>query len=731
MKQKSLLFILCLTLFAGCRKDFDETTYPAPEGEGGSEVVEQEIRMKLDRETADAIDITRTRSGRILTGNISFDELCERYNVTGMERLFADNGCAERTRKAGLDLWYIIRFEGSAEQVAEDFGEIAGVNHVEIPRRITKVGGMSRKSGTPWRKLMALPKAAPSNYPFNDPLFGGQWPLYNDGTINANAQAGADINVLPAWEKTAGRSDVIVAVVDEGVEYTHPDLAGNMWSGIGKNFCDRDNDDITWGEGHGTHVAGTIAAVSNNGIGISGIAGGTGGGNGAKIMSCEIFHPTDGHYDANSNATADAIKYAADNGAVICQNSWGYAAGALSYDQWSSADRATKEAIDYFIRYAGMSPDGETQTGPMAGGVVIFAAGNENSGQPGYPAAYEPCISVAAVSCTYEAAWYTNYGPTVDICAPGGGDAADFSRPIHYNEGYNLSTLPTDLQNGMTFVYTNFRGEVETHTIDYVSETLGYGYMQGTSMACPHVSGVAALIVSQFGAPGFTNKQLKEKLFSTARDIDSYQGPIYNGRGTYAGKIGKLVDAGAALDSGEVPPVSDQPTITPATGQNDTFTLGASERKTLQYTLAGYMEWRLDDPSGKIAKSIDGDVVTLTIDASQYAAGSYTAELLAMNGTKTAKRTIAYTVSKGDNPTGISMDFYPNPCTDVLNILPNYSGESTIRIRNSMGTEVMNITLGLINEEPVKLDVSGLASGTYLVQVTYNGIQITRTIVKR
>lgn len=689
--------------------------------------------MKLDRETAEALNVIRTRSGRVLTGNISFDELCERYNVTGMERLFADNGCAERTRKAGLDLWYIIRFEGSAEQVAEDFGEIAGVNHVEIPRRITKVGGMSRKSGTPWRKLMALPKAAPSNYPFNDPLFGGQWPLYNDGTINANAQAGADINVLPAWEKTAGRSDVIVAVVDEGVEYTHPDLAGNMWSGIGKNFCDRDNDDITWGEGHGTHVAGTIAAVSNNGIGISGIAGGTGGGNGAKIMSCEIFHPTDGHYDANSNATADAIKYAADNGAVICQNSWGYAAGALSYDQWSSADRATKEAIDYFIRYAGMSPDGETQTGPMAGGVVIFAAGNEYSRLASYPAAYDACISVASISCTYEAAWYTNYGSTVDICAPGGGDEANFVNLISYDEGYNLSTIPTNLQNGDSFVYTYANGETETKTIDYVSSTVGYGYMMGTSMACPHVSGVAALIVSQFGAPGFTNEQLKEKLFSTARDIDSYQGTIYNSwdRGTYAGKIGKLVDAGAVLDSGEVPPVSDQPTITPAVGQSDTFSLAENAVKTLTYTLAHYTDWSLNDPTGKIAQSIDGNVVTLTIDASQYAAGSYTAELLAMNGTKTAKRTIAYTVSEGDNPTGISMDFYPNPCTDVLNILPNYSGESTIRIRNSMGTEVMNITLGLINEEPVKLDVSGLASGTYLVQVTYNGIQITRTIVKR
>lgn len=729
MKLKNLLFVFCLALLAGCQKDPDTESTPVRD----TDRVEGVIRMKLDRETAEALNVIRTRSGRVLTGNISFDELCERYNVTGMERLFADNGCAERTRKAGLDLWYIIRFEGSAEQVAEDFGEIAGVNHVEIPRRITKVGGMSRKSGTPWRKLMALPKAAPSNYPFNDPLFGGQWPLYNDGTINANAQAGADINVLPAWEKTAGRSDVIVAVVDEGVEYTHPDLAGNMWSGIGKNFCDRDNDDITWGEGHGTHVAGTIAAVSNNGIGISGIAGGTGGGNGAKIMSCEIFHPTDGHYDANSNATADAIKYAADNGAVICQNSWGYAAGALSYDQWSSADRATKEAIDYFIRYAGMSPDGETQTGPMAGGVVIFAAGNEYSRLASYPAAYDACISVASISCTYEAAWYTNYGSTVDICAPGGGDEANFVNLISYDEGYNLSTIPTNLQNGDSFVYTYANGETETKTIDYVSSTVGYGYMMGTSMACPHVSGVAALIVSQFGAPGFTNEQLKEKLFSTARDIDSYQGTIYNSwdRGTYAGKIGKLVDAGAVLDSGEVPPVSDQPTITPAVGQSDTFSLAENAVKTLTYTLAHYTDWSLNDPTGKIAQSIDGNVVTLTIDASQYAAGSYTAELLAMNGTKTAKRTIAYTVSEGDNPTGISMDFYPNPCTDVLNILPNYSGESTICIRNSMGTEVMNITLGLINEEPVKLDVSGLASGTYLVQVTYNGIQITRTIVKR
>ncbi|WP_283116623.1 S8 family serine peptidase [Alistipes putredinis] len=832
MKLKSLLFVLCLALLAGCQKDPDTESTPARD----TDRVEGVIRMKLDRETAEALNVTRTRSGRVLTGNISFDELCERYDVTGMERLFADNGCAERTRKAGLDLWYIIRFEGSAEQVAEDFGEIAGVNHVEIPRRITKVGGMSRKSGTPWRKLLALPKAAPSNYPFNDPLFAEQWPLYNDGSVYPEAVAGADINIIPAWTKTAGRSDVIVAVVDEGVEYTHPDLAGNMWSGIGKNFCDRDNDDITWGEGHGTHVAGTIAAVSNNGIGISGIAGGTGGGNGAKIMSCEIFHPTDGRYDANSNATADAIKYAADNGAVICQNSWGYEAGTMSLNQWINQDLAVKEAIDYFIRYAGMSPDGETQTGPMAGGIVLFAAGNEYSRLASYPAAYEPCISVAAISCAYEAAWYTNYGSTIDICAPGGGEAANFVNNIGYDEGYNLSTLPTNLKNGDRFTYTDYFGNKKTTTIDYVSTTVGYGYMHGTSMACPHVSGVAALIVSQFGAPGFTNEQLKEKLFSTARDIDSYQGQVYDGSGTYAGKIGKLVDAGAALDSGEVPPVSDQPTITPAAGQSDTFSLAEDAVKTLTYTLAHYTDWSLNDPTGKITKSIVGDVVTLTIDASQYTpgtytavlqavngsktanrtitytiesavpkpdaeptitpapgqsdtfslaenavktltytladytdwslndptgkitksiagnvvtltidaskyvAGSYTAELLAVNGTKTAKRTISYSVTRNNDPTpptpdpdptDVSMDFYPNPCTDVLNVLANRSGEGAIRIRNSVGAEVMNRKLVFANGKPAQLDVSGLAPGVYMLDMTYKDITITRTIVKR
>ena len=731
MKTRCLLpLLLCLALLAGCRKDFDETTYPAPEEE--SEVVEQEIRMKLDRETADAIDITRTRSGRVLTGNLSFDELCERYRIIEIKRLFDDNGCAERTRKAGLDLWYTIRFEGPADRIMKDFGEVPGVTHVETPLRIARIEGTeSTAQLSPAREVMFLSRAVPETYPFNDPLFAEQWPLYNDGSVYQEAVAGADINIIPAWTKTAGRNDVIVAVLDEGVQYDHPDLAANMWSGIGRNFCKIDNSAITWGKGHGTHVAGTIAAVNNNGVGICGIAGGTGNGDGVKIMTCQIFHPTNGRRDASSSDVAAAFKYAADNGAVICQNSWGYDAGTMSESQWVSQDQALKSAIDYFIRYAGMSPDGETQTGPMAGGVVIFAAGNNQSSLDGYPGAYEPCINVAAISCSYEAAYYSNYGPSVDICAPGGGRGANFAYRIDYDQGYNLSTLPTNLKNGDRFTYRDANSDQSTVTIDYVSTSVGYGYMQGTSMACPHVSGVAALIASRYGGPGFTNEHLKAKLLSTGRDIDRYQGPAYgNGSDTYAGKIGKLVDAGAALDSDDIRPEPIQPTITPAPGQSDTFSLAENAVKTLTYTLAHYTDWSLNDPTGKITKSIASDVVTLTIDASKYVAGSYTAELLAVNGTKTAKRTISYSVTRNDDPTNISMDFYPNPCTDILNILTNRSGEGAIRIRNSVGTVVTELNFSFADGVPVAIDVSRLVPGVYTLEATCFDSVISRTIVK-
>ena len=86
---------------------------------------------------------------------------------------------------------------------------------------------------------------------------------------------------------------------------------------------------------------------------------------------------------------------------------------------------------------------------------------------------------MASISCTYEAAWYTNYGSTVDICAPAAAMRPNFVNLISYDEGYNLSTIPTNLQNGDSFVYTYANGETETKTIDYVSSTVGYGLHDG------------------------------------------------------------------------------------------------------------------------------------------------------------------------------------------------------------------------------------------------------------
>lgn len=813
MKVRYLLLILTLMLATGCQQDLDETSPPSSEGDAGTEIVDQEIRMKLDRETADAINITRTRSGKVVTGNISFDELCERYDVTGMERVFEDNGCAVRTRKAGLDLWYTVSFRGDAKQIAADFEKVPGVTCVETPLRIKMIDPQPTKGGI-MSVVPTLPKAMPANYPFNDPLFVDQWPLYNDGTVNTYARAGADVNVLQAWERTAGSNDIIVAVVDEGVQYDHPDLAANMWSGIGRNFCKTaDLDQITWGRGHGTHVAGTIAAVSNNGIGISGVAGGTGNGDGVKIMSCQIFHPTAARLDASSTQTAEAIKYAADNGAVICQNSWGYSSGTFTESGWIAADGATKAAIDYFIQYAGMSPDGETQTGPMAGGVVIFAAGNDASGKPGFPGAYAPCVNVAAISCTYDAAWYTNFGSSIDINAPGGGGWSSMTS-INIAKGYNLSTIPTNLQNGDIFQYMNSSGKIENEKIDYVSTTPGYGYMQGTSMACPHVSGVAALIVSQFGGPGFTADQLKEILLSTTRNVDAYQGKIYDGVGTYAGQIGNLVDAGAAVYYGSETPTR-RPVITPAPDQETSFTLTDNETKILKFTLSDYTDWQLKDKSELIETQVSGNEITLTIDAAKYAAGSYTATLEAVNGDlwqsytfsfKIAKNspiitpgagqsdnfsvmigeveTLTYTLSNYDDwsltdPSGniktefannkvtltivaakykpgtytaelratkdqlatpyhftyeiipFQISLYPNPCVDVLNVMTPAAGDASIRIRNSVGTDMLNRTITFESDQPVSLDVSGFASGVYLVDISYDGIQVSRTIVKR
>jgi subtilisin family serine protease len=247
-------------------------------------------------------------------------------------------------------------------------------------------------------------------YPFNDPELSWQWHYNNDGSLSEDSKAGADINLLNAWKYTAGDNRVIVAVVDGGIMADHPDLKDNMWvneaekngqPGVdddgngyiddihGYNFIDNPvnvegQPNPVWTDtfdnaAHGTHVAGTIAAVSNNGKGIAGVAGGDNGVGGVRIMACQILG---GKYNtSDEDAAARAMEYAADMGAVIASNSWGNDPGAITTDNtYKVAMSARYVAFNYFMK--------KKNHPALDGGIIVFAAGNESTAMAGYPGAY-------------------------------------------------------------------------------------------------------------------------------------------------------------------------------------------------------------------------------------------------------------------------------------------------------------------------------------------------------
>ena len=491
------------------------------------------INVKLEKGANQALPTSAKGNVELQSVPSAMSSAMKYAGAYKMERVFKPAGIyEERTVAEGLDRWYTIYFDESKDvaEVVQQFNKAAGVEYAERVLPIAR----PKFTAKPYTGPAPQTRNQPTASAFNDPLLAKQWHYYNDGSVSPHAKKGADCNLKPVWEKyTTGKSNVIVAIVDGGIDVTHEDLVDNLYinekekngqAGVdddGNGFVDDvygynfvEAKDVVGGkiepdnEGHGTHVAGTVGARNNNGIGVAGVAGGNGAADsGVRLMSCQIFRGKDEQGDG-----AAAIKYAADNGAVICQNSWGYS----STSGVTAMPQLLKEAVDYFIKMAGCDANGQQRANsPMKGGVVIFAAGNENKEFAAYPACYPSAVSVSAMAWNFAKASYSNYADWVTIMAPGG-DQDRFGI-----EGGILSTVP--------------KSKVPS----------GYAYFQGTSMACPHVSGIAALIASYFGRQGFTNDELKSRLITAYRPFN-----IDELNPGYKGKLGKgYIDAEAAFET--------------------------------------------------------------------------------------------------------------------------------------------------------------------------------------
>ncbi len=448
------------------------------------------ISIKINATAFQNVDETQFTSGKM--GLPQIDALNSQYKVQVVKKFFKLSPGFINDRNKDLQQWFLLYFQEPVDPqaVASQYSNLSDV-------------------------LFAEPIAIHEVYKTpNDTQVGSQWHL--------NQSNDADIDAFEAWDVQTGNSSIIVAVLDTGVEWFHKDLAGaaadetnrntihgNIWINenelpstdpqidedgngynddwvgwdfvtgnpnlfnLGDDYDVADNDPRD-GEGHGTHCAGNVGAINNNGLGVGSAAGGwgedaQGNGNGVKIMALRIGWKDFPSGRVSMDFAAQAFLYAADNGARIASCSWG-----------SSESQSLADAVNTFL-YGTTTP---TSSDPKIR-LIFVAAGNDGNESQNYLNSRNDCISVAATTSNDNAASFTNYGTWINIAAPGD------------------NILSTDI-NG------------------------GYATLSGTSMATPISASVAALIWSQ--DVSLTADQVENYLYQGADNIDATLSSQYIGK---------------------------------------------------------------------------------------------------------------------------------------------------------------------------------------------------------